>query len=388
MAYGSLTTTDTLQSLRVASGTIAQFGEDRAWDAINAALVAHNRILADLVVPFVEVTTNRLRRYGGPDQVDMEEADEYGSSQAQKISAGAFIGFPMKKYEVALQWTRDYFAVAMASEFAAQVTAVFAADIRRLQRDIKRALFYPTSYNFTDRLIDKAVLPVKALVNADGQPIPLGPNGETFVAASHTHYIASAIGGGWGAATPTQIQTDLQAQVSTTIEHFNGGDLYIYINQAQEASVRSMTNGVFTAYVDARVVGPTSNYNAPGVGLNPITIYNRPIGIFSGAEIWVKPWIPANYTFCFVAGQPKPLAMRMRGSGPEGSEGKPVSIFGNPAGNVAVAGPGDLMLVYENELFPLRARQWVREFGVGVWNRINGCCMYVGGNSYVQPTIN
>jgi hypothetical protein len=387
VAYGSLQVTDTLQSLRVASGTIAQFGEDRAWDAINAALVAHNRILADLVEPFVEVTTNRLRRYGGPDQVNMEEIDEFGNAQAQKVSAGAFIGFPMRKYGVALQWDRTYFAVALASEFAAQVTAVFAGDLRLLQRDIKRSLFTATNYTYVDRYVDRASIPVKAAVNADGQPIPLGPNGEVFNASTHTHYIAA--GTAWnGGATSTQEAADVLALVTTVIEHFNGGDLYINCNQAQEAAFRAMSQADFTPYLDARVIGPTSNYNAPGVGLNPVTIYNRPIGLFHGAEVWVKPWVPSGYMCCYMAGQPKPLAMRMRGSGPEASEGKPMSIFGNPQGNVAVAGPGDLMLIYENEQYPLRAREWAREFGVSFWNRINFAALYVNGTSYVSPTIN
>jgi hypothetical protein len=383
VAYGGLQVTDTLQSLRVASGTIAQFGEDRAWDAINAALVAHNRILADLVEPFVETTTNRLRRYGGPDQVNMEEIDQFGVSEAQKITAGAFIGFPMRKYGAGMQWTRDYFAVALASEFAAQVTAIFAADIRGLQRQIKRAFFYSTNYTYFDRLIDNVQLPVKCLVNADGQPIPLGPNGEVFNAATHTHYIAATVA--WAGATPAQTAADMTALINTVAEHFNGGDLFILANTAQEPAIR-LTTG-FVAYIDARVVGPLSSFQAPGVGLNPVTIYNRPIGIFQGAEVWIKPWVPSGYMLAYVAGQPKPLAMRMRGSGPEGSEGKPISIFGSPEGNVDVAGPGDLMLVYENENFPLRARQWVREYGVSVWNRINGAVLDTAATSYTQPVI-
>ncbi len=90
--FGTLQTTDTLQALRVAQGTVATYGEDHVFDSVNAALVAHSAILADLVGPYCEVTTNRLRRVGGLVMGEMEEIDEYGVTDAQKTSAGvAFV---------------------------------------------------------------------------------------------------------------------------------------------------------------------------------------------------------------------------------------------------------------------------------------------------------
>lgn len=381
--FGTLQTTDTLQSLRVSTGTVASLGEDRVWDAVNAALIAHNKILSDIVSPFVEFTTQRLRRYGGPASVEMEELDEHGTPQAQKISAGAFVGFPLRKFGAAVQWTRDYFAVCQASEFAAQVTAVFAADVRRLQRDIKRALYYPTSVTFYDRLIDMAVLGVKPLVNADSQPIPLGPNGELFTASTHTHYLAAVAA--WSGASVAQKTADVTALINTVIEHYTDGKAYVYINQAEEANFRLLTG--FVAYVDARIVGPTTSFQANGVSLDPTNIYNRAIGIFNGAEIWVKPWIVSGYPLCFIEGQPKPLVFRVRGTGADGTEGGPSGIMGSPTGNTSVPGMGDLLLAAENEMFPLRAKTWVREFGIGAWNRINGAVLDTAHTTYTQPTI-
>ena len=118
--FGTLQTTDTLQSLRVSTGTIAMYGEDHVWDSVNAALIAHNAILADLIEPYCEITTNRLRRVGGVVYGEMEEIDQYGITDAQKLTQGANIGFPLRKYGRGLQWTRDYFKVALASEFAAR----------------------------------------------------------------------------------------------------------------------------------------------------------------------------------------------------------------------------------------------------------------------------
>jgi hypothetical protein len=53
--------------------------------------------------------------------------------------------------------------------------------------------------------------------------------------------------------------------------------------------------------------------------------------------------------------------------------------------------PGGLELAAENETFPLRARQLVREYGISVWERTNGAVLYIDSGSagaFVAPTIN
>jgi hypothetical protein len=147
MAFGTLTRFDTLASAY--NTTVAQFGEDLAWQAIQEALDAHNQQLAEAMGEFVETSTDRLRRYGGPDSMAMEELDEFGTPDAQKISAGVTVAFPLKFYGIALQWTRLYFQNAMASEIAAQVTASQDADIKAIQRELKKALFLHSNYTLS-----------------------------------------------------------------------------------------------------------------------------------------------------------------------------------------------------------------------------------------------
>jgi hypothetical protein len=353
--YGSLSTLDLL---RASYQSVAQFGEDRAWQAIEATLAAHNKILATVREDLMETTTDRLRRYGAPSQMKMDEIDEYGTPDAQKMPPGQPIGFPLRKYGIAIQWTRTYFTRMKAAELAAQVTGAMDADVYNLTRALKRAVFYPTNYTFDDRLVDhlqQITLPVKALVNADSQPLPVGPNGEFFDPTTHTHYLGVTTGG-------TLVNADLATLLSTVIEHYASGQAYIYINQAQEAAVRAFAD--FTPVFDPRLIVAITTTTAAGP-LDMIQVYNRKIGIFRGAEVWVKPWIPASYVFAFVKGQPKPLVYRV-----------------DP--DLA----SDLTLSYEDEAHPLRARIWERNFGVGVWNRTNGACMYVGATTYTQPTIN
>ena len=352
MAYGTLSVLDTLAAQRV---NIAAYGEDLVFQGLQQALVAHNRILDEALADFVEITTDRQRRYGGPDSMTMDEIDEFGAAHVQKVSAGVTVGFPLKLHQVGVQWTRKFIQNATVAELAAQFIAAQDADVKRVTRDIKRAIFTSTNSTFTDRLVDRVQLSVKALVNADGAAIPTGPNGEVFNGATHTHYLAVATGG-------TILASELTNTVEAVLEHYSNGRALIYINRAQEAAVRGLTG--FTAYLDARIVGATTAAQAPGTALDQIQLYNRAIGVFNSAEVWVKPWLPAGYIFAFVAGQQPPLAMRIRD-----------------------AQSGGLQLAYDDDDYPLRARALEREFGIGVWNRVNGAVLYTTANSYAIPTI-
>lgn len=349
MPFGTLTTLDSLGAS--ATQTIAQFGEDRTWDVVNAHLVAHNAIMQDMIETLCEQAPDQLRRYGGEDTAEMEELDQMGIPDAQKVTAGSNVGFPLRQYGAALQWTRKALRVMTLGEMDAAVTAIFGADRRAVQREIKRALMRSTNYTFTDRLVNNLDLPVKRLVNADSAPIPLGPNGETFVAASHTHYLATA----------SFVVANLDSLIDTVREHFGIGTVRVYINKAQEATVKGFTG--FVAYVDPRLI----NQSTTTVARSSLSLPNsgdRAIGLYREAEIWVKPWVPASYLYGYVDGAPKPLVFRRR----EGS--------------------GDLELVFEDESYPLRAKGYEREFGVGVWTRTNGAMLYTGGGSYTNPTLN
>lgn len=352
MAFGTLNTLDTLAA---SQQSIAQYGEDRAFEAIDTALTAHNEIMRSMLSDFVEFTTDRQRRYGGADNMTMDEVDEFGRGDAQKISAGVTVGFPLRLFDVTVQWTRKYFQNHTAAELAAQFNAALTAHRRRVQREIKRAIFTATNNaSYVDRLVDNVTLSLKALVNADSAAIPVGPNGETFNGASHTHYLARAGG--------SLVASDVTALLETVREHFATGEQKLYINRAQESAIRGFTSN-FTAYLDARIIGQTDENQARGT-LSPQNLYNRPIGIFDGAEVWVKPWVPASYLFTWIMGAPQPVVIRER-----------------------AAGTSNLVLAAEDEAYPLRARTLEAEFGSGIWTRTNGAVLYTGDTTYASPTI-
>jgi hypothetical protein len=354
MAYGTLTVGDLLAN----QNTIAQIGEDRVFESIDSALAIHNEFVMEGMRDLATITTDQLKRYGGPDAMSMDEIDEMGRADAQKVTAGTNVGFPLRLYQASVQWNRKYFQNATGQEFAEQFVAAQDADVKAIFRELKKAFFNASNVTVVDRLVNNAIsLGVKRLLNADGAQVPLAPDGTSFNGATHTHYLATA-GASLAAA-------DLTAVVNTVAEHYNQGTVLIYINSAQETAVRALTG--FTAIQPMQIVPALTSQYARVNDLDTSQFYNRRIGYFGNqaAEVWVKPWIPANYIFVFMRGPRKPLCMRVRRDG-----------------------EGNLVVAAEDEKYPLRARTLEREMGFGVWERANGASLFItAGGVYVSPVI-
>src|SRR5205085_2899415 len=147
-------------------------------------------------------------------------------------------------------WTRLFFQNATGAELAAQVEAMMDADVKNMHRQLKLAMFTPTNSTFEDRRVDHVNLPMKALVNADGAPIPIAPDGTTFNAATHTHYLATA----------ALAASDVTSLVNTVIEHFLSGAIQVLINPASEVAIRALAG--FFPYYDARLTPSVNQTNA------------------------------------------------------------------------------------------------------------------------------
>lgn len=352
MAYGTLSMADLLATT---SQTVVEFGEDRIFEVFSSYLEAHNRIFRELAANFCETTTEYLFGTGGVSDMEMQELDEFGTPDAQKVTAGESLGLPLRHYESGLQWTRRFFEKAPVSMIAAQMQGIMTADVKNLTRQIKRAFYLPTNYSIVDTFLPaRPTLNVKRLANADSFSIPSGPNGETFDASTHTHYLANA----------TLTKTVLDSLIATVREHFNDGEIVVEINQAQEATIRTFTPD-FVAYIDGRV---TMNNAVAFAGPQPLTftnIFNRTIGIYNGAEVRVKPWAVSGYVTARHIGTGRPvLGMRVD------------------------TGDRGLNFVYQDEKNPLRCSAYEHDFGVGVINRVGAAVLYIGGGAYVAPTIN
>jgi hypothetical protein len=349
MAYGTLVLTDTQAST---NQSVIEYGEEKTYLQFEQYRQAHNLLMQDKIDTFVgESTTDRLRRYGGVQAMTMEDTDEFNRVDSQKVTTGQDIGFPLRRGSIALQWTRDYLNVVTPVELAAQFTTALDADILWLDLAVRRAFFKPTNYTFVDRLVDSVNIPVKALLNADSVDVPIGPSGLTFNGATHNHYLG----------TSSLVAADISALIETVTEHFTSGVPLLYINRAQEAAVRAMTNN-FSPFFDSRlIVADTVTHAAQS--LDMISLYDRAIGLFDAAEVHVKPWVPAGYMLVWMQGQSRALVMRTRKAGSSG-----------------------LNLDFENDAFPLRARQMSREVGFGVFTRHAAAVLDTAHATYNTPS--
>jgi hypothetical protein len=351
MAFGTLSTLDVLASTQQ---SVVEFGVQQAWDSVNRTLTAYNRMIAQLSGDLWVTSTDTRRSYGAGSTMVMEELDQFGAPGAQKISVGQTLDFPLRRYGAAIQFTRQAFESMTTAQLAAHVTAMMSADQANVIRAAKQALYVSTNTTFVDYLgIPAGVsLAIKALVNNDGVVPPVGPNGEVF-AGTHTHYTAEA----------TLSAAGYLSSIRTVQEHYNTGVPVTVINQSDEADFRALTG--FVAIIDARFArggGATTDVGRGALDMG--NLYDRHIGFFDAAEVWVKPWAVANYALTYMRGI-APLVMR-----------QPV-----------YAPAGALRLVNENDGHPLLARQYERQFGMGVWNRTAAAVHDFGNASYTNPTI-
>lgn len=327
---------------------------DRVQQALDQELFAHNSLMVQAAAELCDVTTERLRTYGAASGGSMVKVDEYGRSATQLSVPGDTAGFPLDKYQYAIGWTDTWFKIKSPIDLAIQVQAAEVADKKAVLYEIKKALFLSANYTAYDHLVDNVSLAVKRLVNADSASIPTGPNGEAFVVSTHTHY------NGYASLTAANMLDN----INDVVEHGFGGAVRAYISTSNEAAVRALTG--FSPYLDPRLmVGAVAANQVNQPRLDISRLDNRAIGIFGPAEVWVKPWMIADYQFAFDSAGPKPLAFRQREQ--------------DTLQGLRVAG--------EIPVYPLISKYMEREFGIGVWNRTNGAVGFFTNATYADPTI-
>lgn len=319
------------------------------------ALDIHNRVVADMLGDLAVYTDQAQLPYGGADTAIVQEVDEWGTADASKPAALGNLGLPLRNYESTIQWTRLYFEQVSIAKMAGELDSHALADIQNFQRVLRRVLFVNTNTsNYVDRRQSKLTYDLKALLNADSQAIPDGPNGTTFDGATHTHYSGNA----------TLTATAVQTLIDNVVEHGIDGEVQVFIAKADEAAVRAFTG--FSPYLDARVT-VTGASQIGNQSLDVRNPDNRAIGVFGGAEVWVKSWVPANYQIALdVGGAQKPLAVRTRTG--------------------SLSGAGAFRILAEHEHYPLQARHMGREFGIGVVGRHKAAVLRSNNASYAIPS--
>ncbi|MEO1631120.1 MAG: hypothetical protein AAFU38_10100 [Bacteroidota bacterium] len=334
--------------------TVGEFGLDTIQPVLAAELAAHNAVMEEMLAGLAETTSDVERIYGSAVGGQMLDADEFAVGQTQKVAPGAEVAFPLKKKIFDLGWTNEYFLKATVADMAIMQQNAQIAHRQEVIKEMRRAIYGSSNFSFRDRFGRvKKTLTIKRFLNADGDPIPAGPNGEVYDGATETHYTAEA----------SLTAAGLTAAVdNVALKASDASEVKIAINKANEAAVKGLAG--FEAYVDQRLlIGPDNNDPRQLVISTPT---NRPIGLFAGAEVWVKPWAEAGYAFVFDMGAPeKPLVHRVDDS-------------------AALRG---LYIAAELPDHPLYAETMEARFGFGVYNRRAGALHYFAGGSYADPSF-
>lgn len=382
---GTSTGLNTLDTLKVAKGMPIDYDRDELSTQIAMLLEAHNHLTAEQLSLFCQFSPERLVRIGATDSVTFGEIDPAGIPTAKKVYVvGSDQGWPLRRFGVGTQWNQEYWTQKDMRQFANQMEAILTADKKLLSSRIRRAFFYPTSTNFVDKFKDQMTLPVKPLINGDGASIPPNAYGTTFNNAAHTHYMYPGSGNGdtvtdagnvgWATSTPTQKGQNLDAILANLREHYVDGRFVLFCNVAQAVAftyANSSSNQIpgFQRYEYIyNTSGTYRDHISQSFGTyNPTDTFNRAIGMYDGVEVWVKPWVPANYLMCFNIDAPKPLQVRVNDTG--GLPGTTVS------GSNSIAG-GDLRMVFEYQPYPLYAQAFVRDFDIAASSERQGAVAF------------
>lgn len=340
--------------LAVRFQSVNDFGMNTIAEALARDLAAHNAIVMDMISDLAVITTDTQGVYGTGVGGEMVEVDEFGRSVTQKSLPGSTVAWPLRLFQYGTGWTAKYMEVATPADLAQKALDAQTAHKKAIRRDIKRAIFGSANYTWNDFLINSVALPVKRFLNADSAIIPTAPDGTTFNAATHTHYDANAT---LTAAIVTAAITDL-------IEHGHGAKVMIAINYADAAAFSALTG--FVAAVPQYVQIPAYNVTVPTGRTDLGNQYNRLLGYFGAAEVWVKPWMIANYFVCWDSqASGKPLAFRQRTS---------TTLQG-------------LRVAAQLPTYPLYAEYFEAEYGIGAFTRTNMVVVQFSNGTYQVPTI-
>ena len=398
-AYGALDQANTLEFLRIWQGTVAQYGIDRLTEQIAILMEATNAIVGDMIQNLAIIGSERYIRNGAVDQVTMVQLDTAGIPLAQKVFVvGSPMGMRLNRYGIGLEWNMEYWRQKDMRQFANEMQSIITADANRIKGSMINALFQPSNeLTFLDVLQDYLILPVRALVNADGTAIPPNPYGYTFNNSTHTHYmypgggngdtVATYSSGAWSSSTVAQKALDLQAIEYNMKEHYNDGTMVIYTSPSdssnwlpQNGSATQIPGFLKLDYVYS-IPSITRDVDTEG-RLDTQDFYDRFLGHFDGIQVWTKPWVPAGYIFAFFVDKPKPLYCRVPLSPDKATPGGVT-----PTGSLTLGG-GDLRMINQWSSHPLTAQAMVRDFGFSAWERTNGICFDMQGTSaYVAPAI-
>lgn len=338
----------------ISNVNVIQFGLDNTLDAITGEYEAHNAVLQLALNEFVVRTIDPESAWGGGSQGDFQEVGDFGTGATQKATTPDRIGTPLNKYAFPVAWTQDYLYETTPAALAAIAKNVMTRDVVRYRVEMARAMFKPTNYVKMDRYGTQLAITIKPFVNADGATIPMGPNGQVFDGATHTHYMASA----------TLTTTIADAAIQNLLEHGHGAGVRILVNQANVAAWTVLTG--WTTILPATIIAPNNVQIGQGA-LDIGRVSDRLEGYYRGYPVYSRTYVPAGYFFVHAVGDNR-KSMRLRVPRQTQLQG--------------------LRLESSEKVHPIYVQHHENRYGFSANERTNGVAVFTAGGAYVEPIIN
>jgi hypothetical protein len=353
MATGILTVADLLKQK---NNSCVDYDISKIFAVIADDLKNYNSQVAEAMSAFCEKKDEQVTVFNTTTDRTFVEQDEFGIPVSKKGAAKWEVATGVRKWQTTLGWTKEYLQMKTPAELANAYNEIQIFDNKNIVRMIKQAIFNNANVTYTDNHYNAASLTLRRFWNADGSAMPANNSGTTFNGGSHTHYIARA---------GTLANSDVDGVLNTVLEHDQTLGVSMYINAAQIADLKGISSTKFVALGSSLMVYNATDTTQRKFDMSDLSNYCA--GIWDGKiEVWVKPWVPANYILVMASGESvKPLQYR---------ELPYESMKGIQLDSVSFAEP-------------LVAQTATRYAGINVLNRSAGAVLYTGGTSWSNPTL-
>lgn len=342
------------------TASVADYGMDALLTAVQARMAFLNSSVAEQMSVFAEMSTDARRLWGSSDNFAMEEVDEYGVAKSQKGAVGVEVGFPLRKFVLAVASSKDWYYRRSVSEFAKRAMNVENAYLKRIQDELAFAIFNNVNYSVKDYLLDNTTLNVKAFLNADSSVIPDAPNGTSFTGSTHNHYKGTA-----GAALAA---SDVDALIANVTEHGNFG-VKLFIPAALVSTLEGLASTKFVKVSMVGIINPTDVASTvSAVDMASTDPENRLAGYWEGVPVFTRSWVKTSMIVC--------VASNAMGQ-------MPLLFRQDP-----VAGLRGLHIEAEQVNHPIMATTWGANFGIAPWNRSAVAVLdSAHQTNYTKPTL-
>lgn len=324
---------------------------DEVNDAIVANLVEHNRQVDAMVGLFVEKTAEHQARFETVTRRRLQAADEHARAVMGKGQVTSTLAWPLQKGMDA-----DGETYAAAEEMTVQqasnrMYALNLSDLDWIATHIVSALVGNANWTWVD---DKyGNLTIKPLANGDTQVYQVKTGAQD--GQTDDHYMAQADAISDTANPYGTIASELKEHPE------NGGVPICLIPEGLKTTTMNLSN-FYTPWDKDFEIGTGNTILQAQLGVEvPGEVLGK---VYDGP--WIVQWdrVPTSYILGVMSGGIKPLRMR---------ENENPNLRG-------------FRRVATVDMYPFRKSEWLRQAGLGAWNRVGACVYQIGEASYSTPT--